>query len=956
MSSIFGNIPDTNVYVKKRFLNPENEYLGTIVNPTVVSGDESVTAQELGFLSGTSTFIQDQLDSKLEATDDIDFSGDVTFEGTVSFDNISTPPHCAAPPINQDDLCNKAYVDSQAPLTSFQVFCNYSQPLYGTYKTLSAAEVYTPTTVSFSASNASPILIGVFANYKSTLQIGSTIPPGNWTLNSYSNVNSINDQAHVGIYFELFGAVSTDPNTETVIATSSQSPLISVVAPSLGTYSNVLTLPSVDISAYTIVGIKIYVIGNVNTSHSGTVHFQEGVSYTSLLTSYASLQASDLLITNNVWSGSNTFNASVSLNNNANLNGEVILNRTAPVLYSTSTTNDLNITAGVGRQIRFLSPFTFTGGNDCVLNSVNTGASNRFITSVSAGSSSYNQQVQSGDNILILGNNGTAGIPATGFLGLWASGTRTGLRMTTTDVNLEGGAGNMTLRMNNTTALTINSSAVATFANTIQGSISGNAATVTNGVITTGSYADPAWITSIAGSKVSGNITGNAETASKIFVARGSEAIAYYVPFFPTNTIGNKNLYFANQSVGINNLLYQEFSGQGNLSCFNFTGNLIGNASTVTDGVYTYESYSNPSWITSLDGSKITGNISGNAGTVTNGVYTTGIYADPTWITSLAGSKITGNISGNAGTVTNGVYTTGSYSNPSWITSLTASKLTGRIDLASAYTIFSDNILSFTNDSGVNLFASGTNGTITFKNNTVVGETTMTIANDGVANFVFNPTCPTATSTDNSTKVATTAFVKAQQGGISQNINTALFGYKALTCDISEISATSTGFANTLATVCAVYIKAGTVVNRYTFWPLTTNNLVPFRLALFGPGTGAPYVVGSDTGGWNTLQAAAVQAPVNYNISPITITTEGVYYIYAHSNLALANNRYVTSTAQNISLFNNIASAATTGSLSTGLFYRSAQVTVAANQAPSVFNLSTATATYLGYVIYLAIS
>lgn len=45
-------------------------------------------------------------------------------------------------------------------------------------------------------------------------------------------------------------------------------------------------------------------------------------------------------------------------------------------------------------------------------------------------------------------------------------------------------------------------------------------------------------------------------------------------------------------------------------------------------------------------------NTSGNAATVTNGVYTTGSYADPSWITSLAGSKITGNISGNAGTAT----------------------------------------------------------------------------------------------------------------------------------------------------------------------------------------------------------------------------------------------------------------------------------------------------------------
>ena len=38
----------------------------------------------------------------------------------------------------------------------------------------------------------------------------------------------------------------------------------------------------------------------------------------------------------------------------------------------------------------------------------------------------------------------------------------------------------------------------------------------------------------------------------------------------------------------------------------------------------------------------ISGSVTGNAGSVTNGVYTTVSYADPTWITSLAGSKITG--------------------------------------------------------------------------------------------------------------------------------------------------------------------------------------------------------------------------------------------------------------------------------------------------------------------------
>ncbi len=61
-----------------------------------------------------------------------------------------------------------------------------------------------------------------------------------------------------------------------------------------------------------------------------------------------------------------------------------------------------------------------------------------------------------------------------------------------------------------------------TFSQTITGSITGNAGTVTNGVVTTGSYADPAWITSLAGSKVSGNITGNAANVTgTIAVANG---------------------------------------------------------------------------------------------------------------------------------------------------------------------------------------------------------------------------------------------------------------------------------------------------------------------------------------------------------------------------------------------------------------------------------------------------
>lgn len=57
--------------------------------------------------------------------------------------------------------------------------------------------------------------------------------------------------------------------------------------------------------------------------------------------------------------------------------------------------------------------------------------------------------------------------------------------------------------------------------------------------------------------------------------------------------------------------------------------------------------------LTNLTGANVSGTVplassctfssfSGNASTVTNGVYTTGSYANPTWITSLAASKVTG--------------------------------------------------------------------------------------------------------------------------------------------------------------------------------------------------------------------------------------------------------------------------------------------------------------------------
>ena len=90
----------------------------------------------------------------------------------------------------------------------------------------------------------------------------------------------------------------------------------------------------------------------------------------------------------------------------------------------------------------------------------------------------------------------------------------------------------------------------------------------------------------------------------------------------------------------------------------NVTGNVTGNLSGDTNGVHTGNVIGNvtgnvtgqltgPSVglhtgnvIGNVTGN-VTGELTGNASTVTNGVYTSGSYSNPSWLTSLAGSKVT---------------------------------------------------------------------------------------------------------------------------------------------------------------------------------------------------------------------------------------------------------------------------------------------------------------------------
>lgn len=229
-----------------------------------------------------------------------------------------------------------------------------------------------------------------------------------------------------------------------------------------------------------------------------------------------------------------------------------------------------------------LSKATLTAGSGI---SITNGNGTITITSLAGGGSVTSVAVSGGTTGLT-----TSGGPIT------ASGTIT---LAGTLVIGNGGTG-ATTAAGARTALDVPSTGGSGATGTWGINISGNAATATNGVVTTGAYANPAWITSLAGSKVSGDIAGNAANVT------GTVAIA-------NGGTGATTAANARTALSVPSTTGGGASGTWAID-------ISGNAATVTNGVVTTGSYSNPTWITALAGSKITGNIGGNAANVTGTV------------------------------------------------------------------------------------------------------------------------------------------------------------------------------------------------------------------------------------------------------------------------------------------------------------------------------------------------
>ena len=135
---------------------------------------------------------------------------------------------------------------------------------------------------------------------------------------------------------------------------------------------------------------------------------------------------------------------------------------------------------------------------------------------------------------------------------------------------------------------------------------------VANIVYTTNSYSNPAWITSLAGTKVT-SIPNSSLQNSTITINGKVGTLGGAVTLTATD-IGATSLNVSNAAVSRD--------ASGNFVAGTITANLTGNVTGSLTG-------------------NVTGNVSGNASTVTNGIYTNQTYNNPTWLIGLAGSKVT---------------------------------------------------------------------------------------------------------------------------------------------------------------------------------------------------------------------------------------------------------------------------------------------------------------------------
>lgn len=195
----------------------------------------------------------------------------------------------------------------------------------------------------------------------------------------------------------------------------------------------------------------------------------------------------------------------------------------------------------------------------------------------------------------------------------------------------------------------------------VTGDVSGNAGTVTNGIYTNGSYSNPSWLAALGWSKITSTPTTlagygitdalSSSTAASTYLPLTGGTISSDLTVAGNLTVNGSTTTISSTTLSVTdkNIEIAKVTTPTNITA-DGAGITVKGA---TDKTFNWVA-ATTAWTSSEDLDLASGKVlkiagtqvlsatqyTGNAATVTNGVYTTGSYSNPTWITGLAWSKI----------------------------------------------------------------------------------------------------------------------------------------------------------------------------------------------------------------------------------------------------------------------------------------------------------------------------
>ena len=545
--------------------------------------------------------------------------------------------------VTQNLLPVQAYFDLQG---NFQTFIGQGQPFYATTNPVQSGLTITNSTIDSTTIGATTPSTGVFTNVSATTGQISSTPSSNTDIANKFYVDTVAQglgpkaacQVATLSNITLSGLQTIDGYTtlagDRVLVknqSSSQFNGIYIASASAWTRSTDMDVWSEVPGAYTVIlnGSQADTAWVCTASQTGTINVtaMPWVQFSSVNTYFA---GTGLTLASNTFSITNT-GVTAATYGSASAVPVFAVNAQGQITSVTSTSIAISNTqvSGLGTMsTQNANSVAITGGS---INGTTIGASTAAaitgttITATSSFSGSGSGLTGTASGLSIGGNAATA-----------TSATSAGSVTNSATFNNSGSGAASGTTFNGSAAQTISYNTIGAPSTTGTGasgtwgiSISGNAATVTNGVYTTGSYSNPSWITSILGSIISGAVA-SATTATNI--AGGSAgAIAYNSGSGATTflNLGTTNYVLTAGSTA------PQYVAQSTLS--------VGSASTATtatnlaSGGAGYVPYQSGSGATSFVSAGTTGQVLTSNGT-----------SAPTWTTPAGSVSLSDDTTTNA--------------------------------------------------------------------------------------------------------------------------------------------------------------------------------------------------------------------------------------------------------------------------------------------------------------------